>query len=111
MLSKNCFEPGRSTAFRFNNGAGPECKGLPADVFLVRLVEAIPGNMHQLSAGSATGSVPDPSFELGKLRCLHFTACTLNQRFWNWAKQQRELPQAKENPLQGQKGQKEPAHA
>src|SRR5258707_6094685 len=91
MLSKNCFEPGRSTAFRFNNGAGPECKGLPADVFLVRLVEAIPGNMHQLSAGSATGSVPDPSFELGKLRCLHFTAFTVKQPLGYMGKETRAL--------------------
>src|SRR5258707_7094038 len=97
MLSKNCFEPGRSTAFRFNNGAGPECKGLPADVFLVRLVEAIPGNMHQLSAGSATGSVPDPSFELGKFRCLYFTAFTFKQPTWKSANLPREPSPASEH--------------
>jgi len=106
MLSQNCFEPGRSTAFRFNNGAGPECEGLPADVFLVPFVEAIPGNLHQLPAGSPTGNVPNSSFELGKLRCHHLMACALHQQLWKSGTERRGPPEATENRSQVQVGQR-----
>src|SRR5258708_5071301 len=105
-FSQNCFEPGRSTAFRFNNGASPECEGLPVDVFLVGPVETVPWNLHQLPAGSTAGNVPDSSFELGKLRCLHLSACTLHQLLWKSGTERCGLPEATENESQVQVGQR-----
>ena len=105
-LSQDYFEPGRSTAFQFNNGAGPEHECLPTDIFLVRFVEVIPGNLHQLSAGSSTGNVPDSSFKLGKFRCLHLMIRTLHQLLGKAGNEGRELPEATENRLQVQVGQR-----
>jgi len=50
--------------------------------------------------------VPDSSFELGKLRCLHLRACTLHQLLWKSGTQRRELPEATENGSQVQVGQR-----
>src|SRR5208337_938375 len=105
-LSQNCFEPGRSTAFQFNNGASPKRECLPPDIFLVCFVEAIPGNLHQLPTGSPTGNVPDPSFELSELRCLHLMNCPSQQPFLRAGTEGRELPEATGNRSQVQVGQR-----
>src|SRR5207248_461794 len=95
-----------SIAFQFNNGACPEHECLPADILLVRFVETTPGNLHQLSAGLPTGNVPDSSFELGKFCCLHLMICTRHHLVGKTDNERRELPEATENRLQVQVGQR-----
>ena len=78
MLSQDYFEPGRRIALRFHGGAGPQRETLPLDVFLVGLVEAILGNLHQLPVGSSASNLPDSTFKLAELFCRHLLICTLH---------------------------------
>jgi len=58
-----------------------------------------------LPTGSPTGNVPDPFFELSKLRCLHLMNCPSQQPFLRAGTEGRELPEATGNRSQVQVGQ------